>query len=495
MRTNTVETLGATRVAKFFLLIALGLGAAACSHLEHRADSPLSPATGAGSGAAGAATVTPAEQAIIKGTPPAAADLDDAGTDLEAIPLEVNRLVFQWIDYFQGRGRPHMERYLSRMTRYAPLMKEILRKEGLPEDLIYIALIESGFSSTAHSSANAVGYWQFIRGTGRRYNLQIDAYVDERRDFIMATQAAANYFKGLYNLFGNWYLAIASYNVGENRVKNLVMKHHTRDFWQLARENKLPDETSNYVPKFLAARLIAKEPEKYGFTDIEYMPALAFNEVEFNSSIDLRKLAQGMNLEYDDLRDLNPSYKKGVAFDKGGKLKLRIPQGAESQALAAAVSAAAGSRKTYVADDDYSYYRVRRGDTIASVAKKFGTSQREIRHLNRLTKVSQLIAGRRIRVPAENIAGLSKPQLSSAAAEVTAVKRMTASKKNSRVSPSPWRQLSQQKEAFKIHIVRRGDTLIEIARRYGVSLGALTAHNQLSRRAKVLVGARLEIPN
>jgi len=125
-------------------------------------------------------------------------DLADSGADLLGIPLEVNRLVLKWIDYFQGPGRHHMERYLSRSTRYAPIMKEILRKEGLPEDLIYIALIESGFSSTAHSSANAVGYWQFIRGTGKQYRLRIDSFVDERRDFELSTVAAADYFKGLY---------------------------------------------------------------------------------------------------------------------------------------------------------------------------------------------------------------------------------------------------------------------------------------------------------
>ena len=179
-------------------------------------------------------------------------DLSDSGSDLDALPLEVNRNVLQWIDYFQGRGRPHMERYLQRSTRYMPIMKKILKDNGLPEDLIYIALIESGFSSTAHSSAAAVGYWQFIKGTGRRYGLGIDSYIDERRDFVKSTQAAADYFKGLYNLFGAWYLAIASYNVGENRVKNLVMKNKTRDFWKLARENRLPDETSNYVPKILS---------------------------------------------------------------------------------------------------------------------------------------------------------------------------------------------------------------------------------------------------
>jgi membrane-bound lytic murein transglycosylase D len=189
-----------------------------------------------------------------------------------------------------------MERYLSRSTRYAPIMKEILRKEGLPEDLIYIALIESGFSSTAHSTASAVGYWQFIRGTGKQYRLRIDSFVDERRDFERSTVAAADYFKGLYNLFGAWYLAIASYNVGENRVKGLVMRNKTRDFWKLARERRLPQETVDYVPKFLAARLIGKEPAKYGFTDVEYMPPLEFSTVSFASPIDIRRLATEMGL-------------------------------------------------------------------------------------------------------------------------------------------------------------------------------------------------------
>ena len=326
----------------------------------------------------------PSDAAVAAVSGNTSGDLSDSGSDLDALPLEVNKNVLQWIDYFQGRGRPHMERYLQRSTRYMPIMKKILKDNGLPEDLIYIALIESGFSSTAHSSAAAVGYWQFIKGTGKTYHLQIDSYLDERRDFVRSTQAAADYFKGLYNLFGAWYLAIASYNVGENRVKSLVMKNHTRDFWKLARENRLPDETSNYVPKFLAARLIAKDPEKYGFTDIEYMPPLAFGEVQFNTSIDIRKLASAMSLDYDDLRDLNPSYKRGVAFQKNGKLTLRVPVGMETQAVAAAEAATAGDRKVYVADEDYGYYRVRRGDTIAVIARKFGTSQTQIRSLNKL---------------------------------------------------------------------------------------------------------------
>jgi len=432
----------------------------------------------------------------------AVVDLDDKGTDLQAVPLEVNRQVLQWIDYFQGQGRPHMERYLSRSTRYMPIMKKILKEQGLPEDLIYIALIESGFSGTAHSSANAVGYWQFIRGTGRRYGLKIDTYVDERRDFILSTQAAAEYFKGLYGIFHSWYLAIASYNVGEGRVKNLVVKYRTRDFWQLARENKLPDETSNYVPKFLAARLIAKEPEKYGFTDIDYQQPLEYTEVVFSNSIDLRKLASAMGLEYDDLRDLNLSYKRGVAFEKNGKLKLRMPKGTEEKALASAPLAVPDNVKIYVADDDYSYYRVRRGDTISIIAKKFGTSPRVIRKLNRLSANTALSTGRRLRVPAENVAGLSSGDRANA--------RRNGSQNNGAGAPKLGTEGASQymvkgepsvqgvrrpaTPERAIHIVRRGDTLAEIARKYRVSVRDLAKRNKIPRRARVAVGTRLEIP-
>jgi len=450
---------------------------------------------------------------VLQDTAATPGDLTDSGADLKAIPLAVNRQVLQWIDYFQGQGRPHMERYLSRSTRYMPVMKAILRKQGLPEDLIYIALIESGFSSAAKSTASAVGYWQFIRGTGRRYGLRVDSYVDERRDFIKSTEAAAAYFKGLYDIFGVWYLAIASYNVGENRVKNVVLKYHTHDFWQLARENKLPEETSNYVPKFIAARLIAKAPEKYGFTDIDFMPPLEFSEVQFTGSIDLRKLAKEMQIDYDDLRDLNPSYKRGVAFERGGKLTLRVPKGFEAKATQFAQNAVPEAKAAYVADEDYSYYKVRRGDTIAVIAKKFGTSQRNIRVLNKLKLGTRLASGRRLRVPAETIGGLSK-QGEVENTEPKANKKANQNATTNNGPAAPAMSIGMKKTALltalnhdaqkplvlakrnleRVHIVRRGDTLIEIARQYQVSLGRLATHNRLSHRAKIVVGTRLEIP-
>lgn len=438
-------------------------------------------------------------------------DLSDNGADLLGIPLEVNRLVLKWIDYFQGPGRPHMERYLSRSSRYAPMMKGILRREGLPEDLIYIALIESGFSSTAHSSASAVGYWQFIRGTGKQYKLRIDSFVDERRDFERSTVAAADYFKGLYNLFGAWYLAIASYNVGENRVKNVVMRNKTRDFWQLARENKLPQETVHYVPKFLAARLIAKEPEKYGFTDIDYQPALEYSTVEFETAIDIRRLATEMGLEYDDLRDLNPMYKRGVAPMPRGASKffLRVPKGLESKALAAAGAAAASQTMRFVAEDDYSYYRVRRGDTVSSIAHRYGISQTQILRLNRLSAHSVLSIGKRLRVPAEDLATLGPTKSSKVetrakakeekAAEPAPVDKevRTPSNKSSHIVARRSRTVAGMSKAqvqAKVHVVRRGENLAEIAKRYKISVRELANHNRLKKQGKLFVGKKLEIP-
>ncbi len=470
-------------VSRVLLFILAGFLTVSCASLR-------------GGDKAGLSVNAEGSKALRESPPPG--DLNDSGADLEAVPLAINQKVLQWIDYFQGAGRPHMERYLSRSTRYAPIMKSILRKEGLPEDLIYIALIESGFSSTAHSHANAVGYWQFIRGTGRRYGLEINSYVDERRDFVRSTQAAAAYFKDLYGMFHSWYLAIASYNVGEGRVKKLVTRYRTHDFWQLARENKLPEETINYVPKFIAARLIAKAPEKYGFTDIEYMPPLEFAEVEFETSMDLRKLAKEMGLEYDDLRDLNPAYKRGVAFYRGKeKLVIRVPKGTEAVAVAAAVNATPDSKVVYRADEDYTYYRVRRGDTISGIAKKFRTSQKTILQLNGLKSSSILSIGQRLRVPAENFDLIHESPQTSKRRAVSGGSVAGLKDKRRQIASEIQRSNSNQEKrarARRVHVVQKGDTLYDIARKYQIPLTELTKHNNIRRSSKLTVGTVLEIP-
>ncbi|MNJ98401.1 Membrane-bound lytic murein transglycosylase D precursor [compost metagenome] len=399
--------------------------------------------------------------------------------ELEQIPTEVNPAVEKWIAYFQGRGRPHMERYLARSTRYEKLMKKVLRDNGLPEDLFYIALIESGFSSKATSHASAVGYWQFIRGTGKRYGLDINAFVDERRDPVFATQAAAEYFKGLYSVFGSWYLAMASYNVGENRVKREVMNHYTRDFWELARKKRLPKETVNYVPKFIAAKMIGKDPAKYGFVDIDYLPPIEFDHITVAGAVNLRQMAEKMNLNYEDFKALNPKFKGEVAPMKGAELILRIPPGTTEAARVAALESAV-QRVEYIADSgDTQTYRIRRGDNLGSIARRYRTTVAYLRDINDIPRGKKLRIGMRLQVP-----------------DRTPLRERSASKKTMVAKAAPAKSTGQRVTVSadgRYHIVQSGDSLYTIARKYQTSVAALQRLNNIKRGRLIKVGMKLRV--
>ncbi len=185
-------------------------------------------------------------------------------------PVTYNDRVRFWIKHFQTSGHGYFKKWLERSTKYTPIIQALLKNEGLPQDLAYVAMIESGFSPFAQSHAEAVGMWQFIEATGERYGLTVNWWLDERKDYLKSTQAAIRYKKDLYKMFGSWYLVSASYNTGENRIKRLIKKHKTNDFWKLADLGVLPKETINYVPKIIAATMIAKAPGLYGFRDLNY---------------------------------------------------------------------------------------------------------------------------------------------------------------------------------------------------------------------------------
>ncbi len=397
----------------------------------------------------------------VKGT-----DLNDNESDMLNLPEDMNDRVTMWIEYFQGRGRPNMQRYLSRSSRYLARMKEILKSHGLPEDLVYIALIESGFNSKAHSSAQAVGYWQFIRGTGRRYGLEQNYYIDERRDFEASTEAAAKYLKALYNLFGSWYLAIASYNVGENRIKRMVMKHYTRSFWELAANKHLPRETINYVPKFLAARLIAKHPQKYGFENIDWRAPLDFKEVELNNKgVNLRTMAKHLGVSYEVLRDLNPSFKRGIIPKRKQVVKMRVPSHIVDSKVEVALGKSLSKVTLNMASGADRTYRIRRGDTLSHIARRFNTSIRSLRSANNLRRRSVLYPGKKIIIPGGR----------------SSQKRQQA-------------QVSDLKNGEKSYVVREGDNLYTIAKRFNVSLSKIKSRNQLGRRSLLNIGKVLIIP-
>lgn len=244
------------------------------------------------------------------------------------MPIQVNKEVRNYIYYFSTDRKEIFSRYLSRSTRYLPMIKKVFAQYGLPEDLAYLALIESGYSNKARSSANAVGMWQFIRGTAVRYGLTVNDTIDERRDPEKATHAAAKYLLDLYKQFGSWYLAAASYNCGEGRVQREMDRNgNMKNFWDLSSNYSLPTETKNYVPQMIAATIIAKNPEKYGFKRIPYQPPLKYDVVKVTEPTSLRAAAVAATTSYEEICALNPELLRDATPSGYGAYLLKIPPG------------------------------------------------------------------------------------------------------------------------------------------------------------------------
>jgi membrane-bound lytic murein transglycosylase D len=243
------------------------------------------------------------------------------------IPITYNPRVQFWIRHFQGPGRLDFQKWLARSTRYSPYIQKELEKANLPKDIIYTAMIESGFAPTAQSPASAVGVWQFIKPTAQRYGLTVNWWLDERRNFSKSTLAAIRYKKDLYTLFGSWYLVAASYNCGETKIVNLIKKYGTNNFWEMAQLGVLPKETSDYVPKIIAATLIAKAPGLYGFRNINYQVPFEYDMAQVPGGTDLYNLAQylGVNPKY--LKELNPDLVHGFIPPGVSGHSIKIPKG------------------------------------------------------------------------------------------------------------------------------------------------------------------------
>lgn len=243
------------------------------------------------------------------------------------IPITYNDRVQYWIRYFQTNGRGTFEKWLARSTRYSPYIQGELDKADLPKDIIYTAMIESGFSPGAASPAAAVGIWQFIKPTAERYGLKVNWWLDERKNFVKSTQAAIRYKKDLYGMFGSWYLVAASYNCGEQRVVNLIKKYGTHNFWEMAQLGVLPKETTDYVPKIIAATLIAKAPGLYGFRNIEYQVPFEYEMANMPGGTDLVNLAQFLGVSPNYLKELNPDLLHGFIPPNVKAHTIKIPKG------------------------------------------------------------------------------------------------------------------------------------------------------------------------
>jgi len=323
------------------------------------------------------------------------------------VPVVVNDKVEFFIKYFQTRGRKHFEKWLARSERYLPMLKDIFRQSGLPEDLAYLPLIESGFNPNAKSRARAVGMWQFMKWTGKKYGLQVNSWIDERRDPEKATWAAARYLKDLYGLFNSWHLAAASYNAGEGRVMRALKKHKTDDFWVVAKQKRaLKKETRDYIPKYIAALLIAKEPAKYGFTDIEYQPQITYGKVIIPVATDLRVIAKACECSFDDIKELNPQLLKWFTPPTGSEYEIKVPKEKVEVFQVNFATITPQERLNFLT------HKVKKGETLSLIARKYNTSVESILYLNKLKSTRNVRAGTEIIVPVRP-KKLAKPEITS----------------------------------------------------------------------------------
>lgn len=384
------------------------------------------------------------------------------------IPYELNAEVEKFVKYFTSpRGRVFFTRWLERSTAFKPLITEELRKEGLPEDLIYLAMIESGFNARAYSRARAVGVWQFMKSTGRMFGLKNDYWIDERRDPVKSTQAAVKFLKLLYTRYDSWYLSMAAYNAGEGKVNRAIRRYKTKDFWKLTTRKRryLKKETKQYVPKFLAARLIAENPEAYGFTDLNYHEPIEFDTVKIDFATDLRLIAAEAGVSTTDIKKLNPELKNWFTPPNKGEYFVKVPIGTGEIVQAKINDIPKSDRlKLHV-------HKIRRGETLSHIADKYKTSIRAIKYLNNLSRSSFIREGKTLIIP------VRAKKISSAYSPV--------------VTNTTYKKKSLPKSG--LYTVRRGDTLWSISRKFGLTLNEVLKINNLTKKHVIKPGQRIKL--
>ncbi|MCP4583943.1 MAG: LysM peptidoglycan-binding domain-containing protein [candidate division Zixibacteria bacterium] len=423
------------------------------------------------------------------------------------VPIYLNTKVENSLAYLQTVAHNTFETYLGRSGKYIPLMEKILEEEGVPHDIVYLPLIESGFNPHAYSWARAMGPWQFIYATGKRYGMKRNWWYDERRDFEKSTHAAARYLKDLYDEFHAWELALASYNGGEGRVRRTIKRQKTRDFWKL----KLKKETRNYVPLFMAAVMIAKQPEKYGFSPV-YEDPLEWKTVEVSKCMSFANIASKTGISVADLEILNPELIRGLTPPNYNNYKLRIPTDKKQRFLASYDKIPSEKATNWVS------HKIRRGETVSTISRKYGVSMSSVISANSLRRPYRIYVGNKLMIPttgggsysprASNVipdgSGSYKVRRGDTLWEIARAHGISirSIKNANRLSSNriyPGRKLiipgagEQTRASGNEYRVRRGDSLSKIARKYGISIQALKTHNRL-RSNTIYPGMNLKIP-
>ena len=422
------------------------------------------------------------------------------------VPLHVNRLVEQSIAYLLRSPDRHLLHWISRAHTYFPMIEQIFREEGVPDELKYLAMIESGLNPRARSWARASGMWQFIAPTARHYGLKINHWVDERRDPEKSTRAAAQHLKDLYTIFGDWHLALAGYNFSPGKLKRIVRRVEKRlgrkaTFWDVYRY--LPRETRNYVPMFIATALVVSNQEIFGVPSTKPGPKYAYDQVPIRGMLDLQTIAEMAGTNVSVIRALNPELKRWTTPPVRGAYPVRIPLGTFEQ-FAQAYKQLPEDRKRIKKE-----YIVRRGDTLGKIASRYGISIRTLKQINGL-RSSMIRVGQRLIIPlpenssaavasseeltlqrveygASSLRPLIAVNTSGSLTEIAARSKQCAAQiaKRAKVSSRP----PGKKIRYR---VRKGDTLSEIAEKFNVSVRKLKQWNRL-RSSQIRAGQWLTI--
>jgi membrane-bound lytic murein transglycosylase D len=304
-----------------------------------------------------------------------------------------SRAVQRSIGLFSTKIKERFSLWLSRSGQYLDMMKEILRKKNVPEDIVFLSLIESGFNPNAYSIARAVGPWQFIASTARRYGLEINWWKDERKDPITSTEAAADYLKDLYGMFGSWNLAMAAYNAGEGKILKAMKRTKADSYWDLLHTRHIKRETKEYVPRFIAAGLIATNPKDFGFEDVAYHQPLSYDEVILDSPVDLSVAAECAGTDLESIEKLNPELRRWCTPPDVPNYVLRIPKGTKDEFLEKISQVPEEERFTI------DHYTVRKGDTFKRISRRTGFPVSVILSLNAMEKIMPLKVGSEIYIP------------------------------------------------------------------------------------------------
>ena len=422
------------------------------------------------------ATMYPAPVADDSTTATVKADLEKNAHD---IPIPEQPKVFSYVEVFQGRLREYIQDSLARGARYMPMIQSVFRAEGLPLDLAYIPIIESSFKMNAVSKASAKGPWQFMKPTAKEHGLKTDWFIDERSDPEKATVAAAKYLKALSKMFnGDWNLVLAAYNGGPGRVSRAMKKSGMSDFWELSATSKyLPKETREYVPLIMAAMIIGRNPAQYGFEAIT-AEAHQYEKVAMPRAVDLRRVAEWAGTTVDEIQALNPELRRWTTPVKYPNYEVKVPVGTAgrlSEKLADASPADFSAFKWYTA---------RKGETLATVARRFGVARTDVAEANNLSAKARLRPGQEVIIPR------AQATLLAARTERTAPSAV-ASRNIAGPAESP--AFATPAQIVRItYKVKRGDTLSSIAELFDTTVAKIKTWNRLSGN-RIAPGSKLKI--